>query len=303
MADMTGRNTKEQQSQRAQARWSVLRGAMLQGRFKERKPEAKEEKRQSNRAIFYGFIQYGIEKGWFKTRSEDGTPLKPIAFEVEPPSKSFMGYAQEAMLGGRVTRDGRVVKNLTPEEREECRVVVQEGEGGNVLVWATSGKLVDTSGTYSKEEPDSLAFVMSKEHELYLFRHADDYDDGTYHGEVLSSQPLVAAGTIKILGGKVSGATDLSGHIRPTERNFRIMQDILNKQGVLDNSYRDNPSKFLLDGDFVLPDYPDSDEEELEEETSYSPGPEISDATSEVSDQRNKKKGKGKGCLPSCSIM
>ena len=273
MTTVVGNNTKEQ-SQRAQARWGMLRGAMLQGRLKEievalqpgePKLPTEEEKVQSNLAIFTGFVLRAVEKGWFKRRAEDGTLLKPMAFD-DVKKNINERVAQEAMDGG-LFHGRKFIKSFTAEEAEKYRVEVVKRKlkgwrSDKILVWChdnavlgvKKGEAVDTTNFITKGKSGTLAYVADKRERLYVFPHIRSrYEragafiaEGSSHLGVLAGAPVINAGLVRIQWGKIKYINDDSGHYKPEPDNMAVfLRKLLKNKSVFFHSAQADVFKIL----------------------------------------------------------
>jgi hypothetical protein len=199
--------------------------------------------------LFINFVLAGVKLGWFKSKAKDGTPLRPMTFQVEDvDSKGNIIRAtqgREAMYNG--IGDSPY---FCPEEAEKFRVEETEGK----LYWAHGNSLncekasvVDTIGFRTKGVEATLAFVMNEKKELYLFPHATlarkrsrdlsppwiAIKSNTCHSFITQGRPVIAAGLIGVYQGKVSDWIDESGHYCPeAEHSFRGLE-ILQGMNVL----------------------------------------------------------------------
>ena len=238
MADAHSKNSIER-SAHAQARWGVLRSAMLQGDLKEQSPKTQREKVQSNLAIFTGFALRAVEKGWLKRRAEDGTLLKPMEFD-DIEDEENERTAQEAMDGKRDS-DFVVRRLLTAEEAEKYRVEVRQGSlaDGEMLVWChdnevlrvKKGEAVDTTKFKTKNLYAKLAYVVDSSSQIYIFPHGSTIGitpvvndipptKKSTHMGVLAGAPVINAGLIGVRRGKIDFVSDDSGHYQPLIANM-----------------------------------------------------------------------------------
>jgi hypothetical protein len=214
-----------------------------------------------------GFVKMGKERGWFKTSSPDGMPLKTIAFDNVGPACG-VSYAQEAMEGGKEVLRGSFASHMTDEQRQDSQLFIRNVEGEPVLCWKKNDSLVDTKGCcvdytqdYDLDYGESkLSYVMDDKKNLYLFKSLDAYGskEGFVHASVLSARPVICAGNIGIEAGKITFVDNLSGHYQPKKMHLDNLTEIFKESGVLSDKckikvFGSSDSKFIPTPDAERP--------------------------------------------------
>lgn len=117
----------------------------------------------------------------------------------------------------RSVLDAQVVQYLSPQERRQYELVVQDGVVSN-----------SQSERFSTGDGEWI-FVISTELRLYCNRKLRG---SFHHTSFLAAGPCCAAGGIEIDGGRVTVLYPHSGHYRPGEAHVRFVLDYLADRGV-----------------------------------------------------------------------
>jgi hypothetical protein len=76
-------------------------------------------------------------------------------------------------------------------------------------------------------------FVMSMGRDIYMAKHFFGGEGQSFlHSSYLAGQPVLCAGTVKIVSGRVKGLTNYSGHYRPTADHLVNVLEALRMYGV-----------------------------------------------------------------------
>jgi hypothetical protein len=138
-------------------------------------------------------------------------------------------HAMDANYINEATGDvfGTSVKYLNREEREACKVTINNG-----LMYDASGKLFDTSSASSafSHLNGRAIFVMDHNGNVYVSNYKAK--GKFHHSSFLAGQPVAAAGYIHVENGVVKAALPVSGHYKPTETNMNQMLWNLYNQGI-----------------------------------------------------------------------
>lgn len=125
---------------------------------------------------------------------------------------------------GEIT--GRKTEFFNAEMRDMFRVLIRDGE------FVREGLAIDTSDCISHDKEGFAAFTLNANGELSLFNHIDHDRTGIAHSSMNAGVPVVAAGEVQIINGRLISITDHSGHYRPTAYTLYKTLDYFQKNGV-----------------------------------------------------------------------
>lgn len=131
-----------------------------------------------------------------------------------------------------VEQDKRVgVVYLNDEERAKYKLDIVNGQ------FRQNGKIYDCfkQGFTSHGKIGWAAFTLNQQGELSVFSHHGGQDKNTIHlrhSSMNAGSPVLAAGEIQIINGKLHGINTHSGHYHPSLYSIYRFLDYLDKQGV-----------------------------------------------------------------------
>jgi hypothetical protein len=172
----------------------------------------------------------------------------------------------ESIWGRVMTPDGRrtdgwtgvspgqtptVAKYLSRAEAEKYRLIFDDLGRAQQLTWwngkppwelrlANSAPWRGAAAPGFREMNVGFAgYVLSMGREFYMTRHRNGFKDGKdfYHSSYLAGDPVLCAGTIEIVNGRVLTVTNESGHFRPTVHHLLEVVQALQMHGVTPASF------------------------------------------------------------------
>lgn len=126
-------------------------------------------------------------------------------------------YLQEVSQGKQILvgREFEIL-HMSTEELENHKLTYNAKQG---CLFDSEGKKASTLGKESKNMRDVQAFVMSKEGDIYIGTHKNQYSATSktlVHGSFLSGRPAETAGVVRInKNGKIDYMDNNSGHYKP----------------------------------------------------------------------------------------
>ncbi|WP_341791934.1 hypothetical protein [Rickettsia endosymbiont of Gonocerus acuteangulatus] len=159
---------------------------------------------------------------------------------VQPNPKQGDIYLQEIAQGKHVHGPAEFeILQMNPKELEVHKLTYDRRTGS---LFDSKGKIASTIGKESKSMLDVQAFVMSKEGNIYVGTHKNQYsakEKTLVHGSFLSGRSAEMAGVVRVSkNGKIDYISNNSGHYQPEEIDmYRGIKKIQEKMpGALDKN-------------------------------------------------------------------
>ncbi len=172
--------------------------------------------------------------GWHQ-----GDPLPPPRTSNDLPTDAKLGNeyrGEDDPTNPNRKFKPRTVRYMSPEEREAHRIFV-DGDGN--LRNATTGELFDTNGSTSLWSPDGQRAIFVMDGSGNLYASMEQELGILHHSSLLGGQPVVGAGEIEVLDGKLVAITDRSGHYRPTAaQNNRVLHSLRDQGISIDSNFQ-----------------------------------------------------------------
>ncbi|MEQ4204338.1 hypothetical protein [Actinopolymorpha sp. B9G3] len=119
------------------------------------------------------------------------------------------------------------VRYLSKEEREEHRLVVQDGK-----LITTDGEPFDTADASTLRSGSDGRAIFAMDENGNLYASAGQEKGKFHHSSLLGGEPAVAAGEFKVKDGKLQYLNNQSGHYTPTDGQIVRMIRELQRQGL-----------------------------------------------------------------------
>jgi len=151
--------------------------------------------------------------------------------------------------------------NEIPATEKEAKITYpQESNGAaayngkvtitnQTLYWADEPtKCIDTM-RYSGKEKRYAAYIIDVQGNLYIHPHTKG---AFHHSSFIGGKPVLCAGMIQVVNGKIRTINSNSGHYKPRNVNLALAVDLLSKKGLFedDNNQRSHSfvSRFFFTG-------------------------------------------------------
>ncbi|MBV72037.1 MAG: hypothetical protein CMH52_11980 [Myxococcales bacterium] len=157
--------------------------------------------------------------------------------------RSCMGLVGLAALNACQTATFKEYHILPRYQGEEVgslatvRYVTDPNERAAMKLYVRDGLLTDQNGdsldpaTDKFPDRDGLAiFVMDRQQQIYV--SFDHVQNKFHHSSILAGQPVLAAGDMTIVQGKLLELTNSSGHYRPGPKTLELVMMRLKEMGV-----------------------------------------------------------------------
>lgn len=177
---------------------------------------------------------------------------KIVALKTTYCRKSSISSLNRAMAFDEVldVRDSQKIKDkqvrmFNSLERKKFNVHIHQG------LFKKNGSVFTTSAMHSHGKAGYASFTLNLDGELSIFNHrgGEAGDDGVRHSSLNAGLPVVAAGEIKIIGGKLKALTTHSGHYYPSLFNIHRVLEHFSKHDVAIDEAKvitfEDPSKIL----------------------------------------------------------
>jgi hypothetical protein len=151
-------------------------------------------------------------------------------------------------LGRKVDLGQQAAKPYEAARPEEFRLIFRAGRAYQIPASGLKkGQLVPVNSADYYESGTGLImngdlwrdgtgfFVLTMGREIYMMKHAAGnakMRNGIYHSAYTGGQPVMCAGSMKIVGGIVTLVRNDSGHYKPQDTNLVMLLQTLEMQGV-----------------------------------------------------------------------
>jgi hypothetical protein len=142
-------------------------------------------------------------------------------------------YGASTMQPQYIGEHNKYTKYLSIVEKEQAKIKLING-----LFYDNNNQLVNTinpkeSGRYAT----SSLYVIDRDFNFYVF--GNKFSDGfsIHHSSILSGRPVICAGYLTIIQGKLKSLSNESGHYQPTDSALFKVIYYLKKQQVVWKEY------------------------------------------------------------------
>lgn len=151
-------------------------------------------------------------------------------------------------LGRKVDLGQQAAKPYEAARPEEYRLIFRYGRAYQIpATGVNKGQLVLVNSSDYYESGTGLImngdiwrdgtgfFVLTMSREIYMMKHAAGkarMRDGIYHSAYTGGQPVMCAGSMKIVSGIITMVRNDSGHYKPQDTNLVMLLQTLEMQGV-----------------------------------------------------------------------
>lgn len=184
---------------------------------------------QNDSPAFFHFEKWLDCDGSIEESTAQGFPDGPPAFPVYLESKMKVGFGEQ-----------HIFHNIHTKMSDSQSVVTYDGSGkrskwhvkiDDCLLWRTS---LDPTGVLVREEFNTTknnVFILDEKENLYIYEH----DIGRlHHSSATAGRPVICAGKLTVVKGKITAINDHSGHYQPQPRHLLNALKILNEKNVFD---------------------------------------------------------------------
>ena len=127
--------------------------------------------------------------------------------------------------GEELGRTATVRYVTDPAERARMKLYVRDG-----LLTDLAGQRLDPLTDVHPSRDGLAIFVMDRQRDIYV--SFDHQQNRFHHSSILAGKPVLAAGDMTILDGKLLEISNSSGHYRPPARSLKVVIDRLTELGV-----------------------------------------------------------------------
>ena len=174
------------------------------------------------------------ESGVENIRTRDVAAAVNSKFNLAQLKKIIVGEH----LPGNTFWKTSVVKYLTPDEAQRCKLVFKKGliyeHDGITLFDTSNAKMLLPSGAENSFEKGKAIYVMNEAGEIFAsnLQHRGVF----HHSSLVAGNPVAAAGEIFVHKGKLVKLNNSSGHCSPDkELNKQIFVQLKSKGIDIDN--------------------------------------------------------------------